>query len=163
LNGGGFSPGRIFLAEGRPEPPAGTDIEGQWNVVSPDYFKTTGTRLLKGREFDKRDSATGNLVIIVNETFTRRAIPNEDPLGKRVHSWRDENKLRGIVSVVADVCYYGCDDELRGLVYVPHAQNTSRAMALNMRTQGDPMAGWQWQSYTDRSSAWLSGCWGRPH
>jgi hypothetical protein len=36
LNGGGFSPGRIFLAEGRPEPPAGTDIEGQWNVVSPD-------------------------------------------------------------------------------------------------------------------------------
>jgi putative ABC transport system permease protein len=140
LNGGGFYLGRVFLAEGWPEPPAGTDIEGQWNVVSPDYFKTTGTRLIKGRDFDERDSVTGNPVIIVNEAFARRAFPNEDPLGKRVRSWRDENKLRQIVGVVADMRYYGRDDELRGLVYVPHAQNTWNAMALNMRTQGDPAA-----------------------
>ena len=140
LNGGGFFLGRAFLAEGRPEPPAGTDVAGQWNVVSPDYFKTMGTRLIKGRDFDERDSATGNPVIIVNETFARRAFPNEDPLGKRVRSWRDENKLREIVGVVADVRYFGRDDELRGLVYVPHAQNTWSTMALNVRTQGDPAA-----------------------
>src|SRR5262245_25609903 len=66
--------------------------------------------------------------------------PGEDPLGKRIRSWRDENKLREIVGVVGDVRYFGRDDELRGLVYVPHTQNTWRAMALNVRTQGNPVA-----------------------
>jgi putative ABC transport system permease protein len=140
LNGGGFYLGRVFLVEGRPAPPAGTDVEGQWNVISPDYFKTAGIRLLRGRDFDERDNAGGNQVIIVNETFARRAFPNEDPLGKRIRSWRDENKLREIVGVVADVRYFGRDDELRGLIYVPHTQNSWRAMALNVRTQGDPAA-----------------------
>ena len=138
LGGGGFYLGRSFLAQGRPEPPAGTDVGGEWNVVSPGYFGTSGTRLIKGRDFDDRDTETGNAVIIVNETFARRMFPNEEPLGKRVRSWRDENKLREIVGVVADVRYWGRDDELRGLVYVPHAQNVWRSMALSVRTRGDP-------------------------
>jgi putative ABC transport system permease protein len=140
LGGGGFYLGRVFLAEGRPEPPAGTDTQGQWNVVSPGYFKTNGTRFIKGRDFNERDTETGNPVIIVNGTFARRMFPNEDPLGKRIRSWRDENKLREIVGVVADVRYYGRDDELHGLVYVPHAQNAWSSMALNVRTHGDPNA-----------------------
>lgn len=140
LGGGGFYLGRVFVAEGKPEPPAGPDYEAQWNVISPDYVKTAGLRLIRGRDFDERDTATGNPVIIINEMLARRAFPNEDPLGKRIRSWRDENTLREIVGVVADVRYYGRDDELRGLVYVPHAQNAWRSMALNVRTQGDPSA-----------------------
>ena len=140
LGGGGFYLGRVFLAEGRPEPPVGSDAQGQWNVISPSYFKTTGTRFVKGRDFDERDTAASNPVIIINESLARKLFPNEDPLGKRIRSWRDENKLREIVGVVADVRYFGRDDELRGLVYVPHTQNTWRAMALNVRTQGDPVA-----------------------
>jgi putative ABC transport system permease protein len=138
LGGGGFYLGRVFLAEGRPEPPVGADAEGQWNVVSPDYFKTTGTRLIAGRDFDSRDTAESNPVIIVNESLARKIFPNENPLGKRIRSWRDENKLREIVGVVADVRYFGRDDVPRGVVYVPHTQNTWRAMALLVRTQGNP-------------------------
>ncbi len=140
VGGGGFYLGRVFLAEGWPEPPAGGDAEGQWNVISPGYFKTSGTRLIKGRDFDERDTETGNPVIIINQTLARRMFPNEEPLGKRIRSWRDENKLREIVGVVADVRYYGRDDELKGLVYVPHVQDSWRAMALNVRTHGDPNA-----------------------
>ena len=140
LGGGGFYLGRVFLAEGWPEPPAGADAQAQWNVISPGYFKTTGMRLIKGRDFDLRDTAENGPVIIINETLARRMFPNEDPLGKRIRSWRDENKLREIVGVAADVRYYGREDQLRGLVYVPHAQNTWRSMALNVRTQGDPNA-----------------------
>ena len=64
--------------------------------------------------------------------------PGEDPLGKRIRSWRDENQLREIVGVVADVRYFGRDDQLRNLVYVPHAQNAWRSMVLNVKTRGDP-------------------------
>jgi putative ABC transport system permease protein len=66
--------------------------------------------------------------------------PNENPLGQRIRSWRDENVLREIVGVVGDVRYFGRDDELRGLVYVPHAQNLWRSMILNVRTRQDPAA-----------------------
>jgi putative ABC transport system permease protein len=140
LGGGGFYLGRVFLAEGQPEPPVGADAEGQWNVISPGYFKTMGTRLIKGRDFDAHDTPESNPVIILNESLARKLFPNEDPLGKRIRSWRDENKLREIVGVVADVRYFGREDELRGLVYVPHTQNSWRAMALNVRTQSEPSA-----------------------
>ncbi|HYV06906.1 MAG TPA: ABC transporter permease [Blastocatellia bacterium] len=138
LGGGGFYLGRVFLIEGHPEPPAGPDNPANWNVIGPGYFETTGIRLLQGRTFDERDSADGNKVIIINETLAKMAFPGEDPLGKRIRSWRDENLLREIVGVVQDVRYFGRDDKLRGLVYVPHTQNPWRSMVLTVRTTGDP-------------------------
>ena len=138
FGGGGFYLGRSFLAEGRPEPPAGPDAQGQWNVVGPGYFRTTGMRLIRGREFEGSDTAGSNPVIIVNENLARSMFPGEDPIGKRIRSWRDENQLREIVGVVADVRYFGRDDELRNLVYVPHTQNAWRSMVLNVKTRSDP-------------------------
>jgi putative ABC transport system permease protein len=138
LGGGGFYLGRSFLGAGWPEPPGGRDIQGEWNAVGPGYFDTVGMRLLRGRDFDARDSAAGEPTIIVNETFARIMFPGQDPLGRRIRSWRDENVLRTIVGVVGDVRYFGRDDAPRGLVYVPHAQNAWRSMILNVRTVGEP-------------------------
>jgi putative ABC transport system permease protein len=138
LGGGGFYLGRVFLIEGQPEPPASSDFPAEWNSITPGYFSTTGMTLLKGRDFNDRDRADGTKVIIINATMARRMFGDDDPLGKRIRSWRDENELREIVGVVEDVRYYGRDDELRGLIYVPHPQDTFRSMALTVRTQGDP-------------------------
>ena len=138
LGGGGFYLGRVFLEEGQPEPPASTDNPAQWNAISPGYFATAGMTLIKGRDFDQRDRADSTQVIIINETLAGRMFANEDPLGKRIRSWRDENKLREIVGVVQDVRYFGRDDDLHGLVYVPHAQSVWRSMALTVRTHNDP-------------------------
>jgi putative ABC transport system permease protein len=140
LGGGGMYLGRSFLVEGRPEPPAGNEFPGMWNVVSPGYFRTSGIRFIKGRDFDERDSEEANPVIIINEAFARRAFGDEDPLGKRIRSWRDENQLREIVGVVADVRYDGLEEGLSELVYVPHRQNSWRSMALNVRIRGDMAA-----------------------
>jgi putative ABC transport system permease protein len=140
LGGGGFYLGRVFLVEGQPEPPAGSDTPAQWNGISPGYFETTGISLVRGRSFDDRDTPEGNKVIIVNETFAKRAFPNQDPLGKRIRSWRDENTLREIVGVVQDVRYFGQADELRGVIYVPYTQDVWRSMSLTVRTFGDPAA-----------------------
>ncbi|MCI0390045.1 MAG: ABC transporter permease [Acidobacteria bacterium] len=138
LGGGGFYLGRVFLIEGQPEPPTGTEYDASWNVISPAYFGTAGMRLIKGRDFEERDTAESNKVIIINETLARLMFPNQDPLGKRIRSSRDENLLREIVGVVQDVRYYGRDDQLRGLVYVPHTQNSWRSMALSVRTHNEP-------------------------
>ncbi|HEV8486356.1 MAG TPA: ABC transporter permease [Blastocatellia bacterium] len=138
LGGGGFYLGRVFLIEGHPEPPAGPDHPAQWNVIGPGFFETEGIGIIKGRTFDERDTAEGNQVIIINESMAREMFPNDDALGKRIRSWRDENLQREIVGVVKDVRYFGREDDLRGLVYVPHTQNTWRSMLLSVRTTADP-------------------------
>ncbi|MEX2283912.1 MAG: ABC transporter permease [Gemmatimonadota bacterium] len=135
LGGGGFYLGRVFVAEGRPQPPAGTDLDGQWNVVGPGFFATLRMPLTRGREFTLRDDSASTPVMIVNQEFAEKMFPGENPLGKRVRSWRDENLLREIVGVVPNVRYFAAGDEIRPLVYVPHGQNTWSSMSLIVRTR----------------------------
>src|SRR5262245_53630074 len=130
LGGGGFYLGRAFLAEGRPAPPAGPEVQAMWNVVTPGYFETTGTVIKKGRDFTARDEAGSTPVAIVNEAFVRAMFPGEEAIGRRAKSWRDENVLREIVGVVRDVRYFGAGDEIRPLFYVPHRQNPWGAMVV---------------------------------
>ncbi|MGH7468002.1 MAG: ADOP family duplicated permease [Longimicrobiales bacterium] len=134
LGGGGFYLGRAFLAEGRPDPPAGQEVWGPWNVVGPGYFGTMGMNMVRGREFTERDDSASAPVIIVNQAFVDQMFPAENPLGKRVRSWRDENLLREIVGVVPNVRYFAAGDEIRPLVYVPHGQNIWSTMSVMVRT-----------------------------
>jgi putative ABC transport system permease protein len=135
VGGGGFGLGRVFLAEGRPEPPAGVDVGGQWNVITPHYFETVGIPILEGRAFTAHDSATSTPVIVVSRSFARKMFGGESPIGRRVRSWRDENVLREIVGVVGDVKYRGLSDDERPLVYVPHAQCSWGLMLLVARSR----------------------------
>jgi putative ABC transport system permease protein len=140
LDGGGFYLGRVFLREGAAEPPAGPETAGSWNVVTPDYFNAMDIGLVKGRLFTDRDDAQNPPVIIISEVFAQRMFPNEDPLGKRIRSWRDENRLREIVGVVRDVHYRGLEDGPSSLVYIPHRQDAWGSLTMVVRTAGDPAA-----------------------
>ena len=138
--GPGAGLGRVFLAEGQAEPPATTDVPAQWTVVGPDYFATVGTRIVKGRSFTRQDTDRTQPVIIVGERFAAQMFPGQDPIGRKVRSWRDENRLREIVGVAADVKYIGLADRPRNAVYVPHAQDSWGTMILSVKTEGDPLA-----------------------
>jgi predicted permease len=139
--GGGFGLGRVFLAEGRPEPPQASDVPAQWTVVTPDYFATVGMHVTEGRPFTEQDGATARPVIIVSASFARAMFPGQSAIGRRVRSWRDENVLREIVGVVNDVKYSGLADRDRSVVYVPHRQNSWGALLVVVRARrGDPSA-----------------------
>ncbi len=138
--GPGVGLGRVFLAEGQAEPPATTDVPAQWTVVGPDYFTTLGTRIVKGRAFTRQDSVRTQPVIIVGERFASQMFPGQDPLGRKIRSWRDENVLREIVGIAADVKYVGLADRPRNAVYVPHAQDSWGTMILSVKSESDPLA-----------------------
>jgi predicted permease len=53
-----------------------------WLRVGPDYFKTIGTPLLRGRDISEQDTPTSPQVALVDETFARTFFPGEDPIGK---------------------------------------------------------------------------------
>jgi predicted permease len=138
VGGGGFGLGRVFLLEGQAEPPATQDHGANWNVVTPDYFRTLGIRVVRGRAFTPQDTASSRQVMVINETMARRVFGATDPIGRRMRSWRDENVLREIVGVVSDVRYGGLADDDTSLVYVPHAQDWWGLMIVTVRAKGDP-------------------------
>jgi macrolide transport system ATP-binding/permease protein len=75
--------------------------------VSPHYFETVGTRLLRGRVIDERDTPGASRVMVINETFARRYFPHQDPIGKHLGVGEDP-RHRGdyeIVGVVEDAKY----------------------------------------------------------
>jgi putative ABC transport system permease protein len=137
VGGGGFYLGRMFLAEGKTEP--SSEVDAMWNVVGPGYFRAL-RMTVRGREFTVRDDSAAAPVMIVNTRFAEKMFPGENPIGKRALSSRDEKVLREIVGVVDDVRYFGANDEVRGLVYVPYKQDSWGGMRIILRTSGDPIA-----------------------
>ncbi len=56
-----------------------------FQMVTPDYFKTFGIRVVKGRAFTDADNATSVKVAMVNEQLVRKYFPNKDPIGQHLN------------------------------------------------------------------------------
>ncbi len=73
-----------FAIEGRKLDPSNLTSAG-WQVVGPNYLKTLGISIIKGRDFTAQDSEPGaQPVAVVNESLASRYFPNEDPVGRRI-------------------------------------------------------------------------------
>lgn len=136
--GGGGYLGRVFLREGQPDPPASRDAQAQWTVIQPGFFQTLGVPVISGRAFTDRDLKDAPPVIILSQSMAREMFPDQNPLGRRIRSWRDENLYREIVGVAGDLRNSDLAEDPGNCVYIPHAQDPWNSMALTVRTQGDP-------------------------
>jgi macrolide transport system ATP-binding/permease protein len=104
--------------------PAGPTVETtSWNRIGPRYFETLGTRVVRGRTIDERDSARSSRVAIVNEAFVRRFFPTSDPLGARLGIGGPEHAGDfEIVGVTEDVKYTAAQRPTRPMLFVPVLQ-----------------------------------------
>lgn len=114
--------------------------------VSPSYFRTMGMRIVRGRAFDDRDRATGELVVILNGTAASQMWPGQDAIGKRLGSASPLGLTR-VVGIVEDARTGGPRAPVPPTFYVPLAQLeeiawgwTHGAMFVSARTSGDPSA-----------------------
>jgi putative ABC transport system permease protein len=126
--------------EGLPEPgPGQQGPVANRPRVSADYFDTMGIRLIKGRFFDERDSATGAPVAIVSDLAMEAYWPNEDPVGKRlsVRTVNGQPVWREIVGVVHSSRHFGLEARQLAEVYIPYAQSPSAFAVLTVRYRGD--------------------------
>jgi len=111
-----------------------------FNVVGPNYFRTMGTSLLRGREFTETDREGAPGSAILNETLAARLWPNEDALGKRVSVTGPEGPFLEVVGVARDSKYRTLGETPRPYVYLPLAQSYDPKMTLVVRTTGEPKA-----------------------
>jgi putative ABC transport system permease protein len=93
----------------RPQRPLGslTPDTPDARIVSTDYFRVMGMRVIAGRTFGENDRAGQPLVMLINRTLARSGYLGHNPIGKKVYSIGREPWE--IVGVVDDVRQYGLD------------------------------------------------------
>ena len=128
--------GGSFEVEERPKPATDMEMQAQYNTATPDYFKSIGIPLLRGRDFDSRDTATASPVAIIDRTLAQQFFPDENPLGHRIKvgGWRT------IIGVVGSVKHQQPMRPPQPQIYLPYAQTRGGALWAVTRTAGDPAA-----------------------
>jgi putative ABC transport system permease protein len=109
----------------------------EYRVVSPDYFRTLGIPLVRGRFFDERDREGAPGVVIVNRTFVNKYLAGQDALGKRIKPGAEWVQ---IVGVVGDVKQSGLTRPVMQELFMPYEQAASytQSMTLVVRGAQDP-------------------------
>jgi putative ABC transport system permease protein len=120
-----------FSVPGRP---ASSVLAATQYLVGADYFRAMGIPVLRGRPFDRRDSADSARVAIINQALARAVFPGEDPIGR--HILLRGARPREIVAVVGDVKPTRLDGEATLQTYEPIMQNPVNDFTLIVRGKG---------------------------
>jgi len=127
------------VVEGESPRPKGEELDIHWQPVTPDYFKTIGVRLLRGRWLDANDNDTVNVKVLVTQEFVTRALNGKEAIGRRLRMGGDTEPWATIVGVIQDFRQYGLPDAAPPAVFYPHAVWPSRQMVVAMKAKrGDP-------------------------
>jgi predicted permease len=135
-----------FIIHGRTYPPGTLDGPGSQAItinrvrVAANFFETMEIPLLRGRAFDARENTPPPRVAIINEAAVQKFFPGEDPIGQRFgHSPETANQIE-VIGVVRDAKYNSLRESAPPTMYIPYGQYPVGAMAVVVRTQGDPSA-----------------------
>jgi putative ABC transport system permease protein len=142
----GFMFARPFSIAGHAVSDPSQRPSARFNSVTPEYYRTFGITMVRGRAFTEQDTAGRVPVAIVNETFVRRYLPNVDPLTQRVvvEQAIPGAQVRGpdiswqIVGIYRDIRNRGPRRGAAPEIDVPFAQNPWPTTTIAVRTAADP-------------------------
>lgn len=126
-----------------PNPPKGDDANVYFDLVSPGYFQTLRTPLLKGRDFNQSDTRTSPSVAIVNDVFARTFLPGQDPVGQyfRMEAGKSLAPIQ-IVGLAKDSKYESIREDTFAQAFFPASQGPAEMDApyFELRTTRRPGA-----------------------
>jgi putative ABC transport system permease protein len=129
--GGSFNPpivgglhGDMVVSEPGTEPPPDAERISQSNGVTPGWFAAYGMPIIVGRDFDDHDTLAARQVMIVNEAFVRRFLPDQSPIDKPFAMTYRMSPVgdyplgtKTIVGVVGDSVYRVIREPIRPTIY----------------------------------------------
>jgi ABC-type lipoprotein release transport system permease subunit len=140
-----------FEAEGQSDVDVRASPTIPWEIGGPDYFRTFGIHVLRGRGFQLSDRDGSELIAVVSESVARRLWPGQNAIGKQIRfapsAQRDGTPLpklwtgwRRIVGVVSDTHFREFRDA-SPTVYLPWRQLPGVQWAnFAFRSRGDVTA-----------------------
>jgi putative ABC transport system permease protein len=143
-NGGGTSG---FAIEGKPTPLGGPYNDANHRLITPDYLRTIGARLIAGRSIRESDGPDSPPVALINQTMASKYWPDEDPISKRFKLGDDSSPMPWItiVGVVGDIRQMTLDVPSRPEMYFAYQQPAANfgfftPRDLAVRVAGDPLS-----------------------
>ena len=133
--------GWLGLVKPAAAPPDTPEERTILRVIGADYFRATGTPILRGRAISGDDRSGSPAVAVINEELVHRMFGHEDPLGRTI----DINTLRSpvpaqksvtIVGVAANVKETGLNEVAFSDVYLPFAQHPQPNVEYIARGRG---------------------------
>lgn len=118
--------------------PDGSDrVEADWDVVSPDFFRTLQIPVLEGRAFSAADRAGTPRVAVVNQRFASRVWPGRSAVGQTLvqRGMDGAEQVLSIVGVARDGKYASITEAPRNFIYVPLAQQFMSDVTFYVRRQ----------------------------
>jgi predicted permease len=105
------------------------------DLISPGYFDSMKIPLIEGRDFDWHDDSKAPRVMIVNQEFARRFLPNHSVIGRTVHGW---GQWFTIVGVARDSKYHRVTENPQPYFYIPIRQifRPEYGLTFHVRTSG---------------------------
>jgi len=112
--------------------------EFDFNTVSPEYFVTMGTRIVRGRGFENSDGANAPRVAVVGEAMAAVLWPGKDPVGQCFRFGADTMPCTYVVGVAEDIHSQSIAAEPKLFYYyLPAAQWRPDDGGLFVRARGD--------------------------
>jgi predicted permease len=110
---------------------------GQFNLqaVSPAYFETMGTRILRGRGVTAEDRAGTAPVMVVSQSMARALWPNQEALGKCVRVSADTAPCRTVVGIAENIRSGKLDEPPDMNYYLPITQFATTGGGVFVRTR----------------------------
>lgn len=138
--------GQSFELLGRPaaSPEAQTARIG---FVGPGYFRTLHMPLLQGRIWDAGEVSRGALLVLVNESFVRRYVPNGDAIGHSLKLSKLSNNppktmiapgadgWLEVIGVVGDALNDGIENPVRPAIFAPYSLQTWAGTGILIRSR----------------------------
>jgi putative ABC transport system permease protein len=110
------------------------------NEVTPGYFETVGTRILRGRALRQSDGADAPRVVVINESLAKLWWPGEDAIGKCMKIGGDTVPCAEIVGISENARRQSLIEDTSVQYFIPLAQSSRRngnAPVLLVRPRGD--------------------------
>ena len=126
-----------MLARDDDQRPIAERPRAQYRFVNPDYLRTMGIAVSRGRTFTAADR--GRRPIVISAHAARTLWPGEDPIGRLVRRG-DELPPREVVGVTVDARIVSIEHDAGSIAYVPYWDLPLPGGTYVVRTATDPTA-----------------------
>lgn len=117
-------------------------------LVTPDFFRTVGATLVRGRMLTDDDNENVPNVVLVNDAAARALWPGEDAVGRRIRPAQDfivngkpqPAPWMTVVGVVSNIKFNKLDEDRTPHVYGAMYQLSGKFFNVVVRATGDPAA-----------------------
>lgn len=104
--------------------------------ATPEFFRTAGTRILRGRGFTPEDVAEAPKVVVVSEAMARTLWPGQGAIGKCMRMNSDTTPCITVVGIAENMRQNSLTDDAQLNYYLPIEQFNPQDANLYVRTRG---------------------------